>query len=50
MVSKTNTPLDWRLLAEDDIYLILAHTKIIRDFLQKEVPELFNDEEAKTNP
>jgi len=28
-------------ISDDDIRLVLAHTKIIRDFLQKEVPELF---------
>ena len=28
-------------LSDNDMRLILAHTKIIRDFLQKEVPELF---------
>jgi len=28
-------------LSEDDMRLVLAHTKTIRDFLQKEIPELF---------
>ena len=28
-------------ISDDDMNLVLAHTKIIRDFLQKEVPELF---------
>ena len=28
-------------LSEADMYLVLAHTKTIRDFLQKEIPELF---------
>ena len=28
-------------LSEEDMRLVLAHTKTIRDFLQKEVPELF---------
>ena len=27
-------------MSDEDIRLVLAHTKIIRDFLQKEVPEL----------
>jgi len=32
-------------LSDDDMRLVLAHTKIVRDFLQKEVPELFvNDD------
>ncbi|MCL2721062.1 MAG: HEPN domain-containing protein [Treponema sp.] len=31
-------------ISDDDIRLTLAHTKIIRDFLQKEVPELFIEE------
>jgi hypothetical protein len=30
-------------LSEDDMRLVLAHTKTIRDFLQKEIPELFQD-------
>ncbi|MDR1804198.1 MAG: HEPN domain-containing protein [Treponema sp.] len=30
-------------LSEDDIRLVLAHTKTIRDFLQNEIPELFHD-------
>ena len=29
-------------ISDEDVRLVLAHTKIIRDFLQKEVPELFN--------
>jgi len=33
MVKQTNTPMDMRL--------VLAHTKTIKDFLQKEIPELF---------
>jgi HEPN domain-containing protein len=28
-------------LSEPDMRLVLAHTKTIRDFLQKEIPELF---------
>ena len=28
-------------LSEDDMNIVLAHTKTIRDFLQKEIPELF---------
>jgi len=28
-------------LSEDDMRLVLAHTKTIKDFLQKEIPELF---------
>jgi len=28
-------------LTEDDMRLVLAHTKTIKNFLQKEVPELF---------
>jgi len=28
-------------LSEDDMRLVLAHIKTIRDFLQKEIPELF---------
>jgi HEPN domain-containing protein len=31
-------------LSEDDIWLVLAHTKTIKDFLQKEIPELFQGE------
>jgi len=31
-------------LSDDDIRLVLKHTKIIRDFLKNEFPELFNDE------
>jgi HEPN domain-containing protein len=30
-------------LSEEDMCLVLAHTKTIRDFLQKEIPELFQD-------
>jgi HEPN domain-containing protein len=30
-------------LSEADMCLVLAHTKTIRDFLQKEIPELFAD-------
>ena len=30
-------------LSEADMQLVLAHTKTIREFLQKEVPELFRD-------
>jgi HEPN domain-containing protein len=33
-------------ISDDDMSLVLAHTKIIRDFIQKEVPELFKDEET----
>ena len=28
-------------LSEDDMRLVLAHTRTIKDFLQKEIPELF---------
>ena len=28
-------------LSEADMYLVLKHTKTIKDFLQKEIPELF---------
>jgi HEPN domain-containing protein len=31
-------------LSDDDMRLVLAHTKIIREFLKKELPELFQDE------
>jgi len=31
-------------LSEDDMQLVLAHTKTIKDFLQKEIPELFQGE------
>jgi hypothetical protein len=41
MDKQTNTPEDWRILAERDMRLVLAHTKTIRDFLQQEIPELF---------
>jgi len=34
-------------ISDEDIRLVLAHTKIIRDFLHKEVPELFKKEENK---
>jgi len=30
-------------LSEDDMRLVLAHTKTIRDFLQKEISELFQE-------
>jgi HEPN domain-containing protein len=30
-------------LSEDDMRLVLAHTKTIKDFLQKEIPELFRE-------
>jgi hypothetical protein len=39
MAKQTNTPEDWRILA--DMRIVLAHTKTIKDFLQKEIPELF---------
>jgi len=50
MAKQTNTPEDWRILAERDrgvdlseadMRLVLEHTKTIREFLQKEIPELF---------
>jgi len=41
MAKQTNTPEDWRILAEADMRLVLAHTKTIRGFLQKEIPALF---------
>ena len=28
-------------LSDNDMFLVLAHTKTIRDFIQKEIPELF---------
>jgi hypothetical protein len=28
-------------LSEEDMRLVLTHTKTIKDFLQKEIPELF---------
>jgi len=30
-------------LSDEDIRLVLAHTRIIKDFLQKEFPELFKE-------
>jgi HEPN domain-containing protein len=30
-------------LSEADMQIVLSHTKSIRDFLQQEIPELFND-------
>ena len=30
-------------LSEEDMKLVLAHTKTIRDFLRKEIPELFQE-------
>ena len=30
-------------LSEEDMRLVLTHTKTIRDFLQKEIPELFQE-------
>jgi len=30
-------------LSDEDMRLVLSHTRIIRDFLQKEFPELFKD-------
>ena len=30
-------------LSEEDMRLVLQHTKAIRDFLQKEIPELFQE-------
>ena len=30
-------------LSEDDMNIVLAHTKTIREFLQKEIPELFEE-------
>ena len=30
-------------LSEADMHLVLQHTKAIKDFLQKEIPELFQD-------
>ena len=32
-------------LSDNDMLLVLSHTKIIRDFLQKEIPELFKNDE-----
>jgi len=31
-------------LSDEDMRLVLAHTNIIRNFLLKEIPQLFNDE------
>ena len=31
-------------LSEEDMKIVLAHTKTIKEFLQKEIPELFLDE------
>jgi len=48
MAKQTNTPKEWRLLAERDMavaeadmQLVLQHTKTIKEFLQKEISELF---------
>jgi len=30
-------------LSEEDMRIVLSHTKTIRDFLQKEIPELFQE-------
>ncbi|MCL1931597.1 MAG: hypothetical protein FWF55_07255 [Treponema sp.] len=30
-------------LSDDDMRLVLSHTKTIKDFLQKEIPELFQE-------
>jgi len=30
-------------ISEDDMRIVLAHTKTIKDFLQKEMPELFQE-------
>ena len=38
-------------LSEKDMNIILAHTKTIKEFLQKEIPELFlNDKQTNTYP
>ena len=29
-------------LSDEDVRLVLSHTKTIKDFLQKEIPELFS--------
>ena len=34
-------------LSEDDMRTVLAHTKTIKEFLQKEIPELFKVEESE---
>jgi HEPN domain-containing protein len=34
-------------LSEEDMQLVLAHTKTIREFLQNEIPEFFQDEDKK---
>jgi hypothetical protein len=40
MAKQTNTPEDWRILAER--YMDVADNMTpIKDFLQKEIPELF---------
>ena len=33
-------------LSEEDMNIVLAHTKTIKEFLQKEMPELFLEEET----
>jgi HEPN domain-containing protein len=33
-------------LSEDDMRLVLAHTKTLKDFLQKEIPRLFEESDA----
>jgi len=34
-------------ISEEDMQLVLAHTKTIREFLQNEIPELFQEEVKK---
>ena len=40
MADQKNTPN-----YDEDMRLVLSHTKIVRDFPQNEVPELFKDDE-----
>ena len=35
-------------ISEEDMRIVLAHTKTIRDFLQKEIPELFQEQEMES--
>ena len=35
-------------LSEEDMQIVLAHTKTIKEFLQKEIPELFNTQEEES--
>ena len=37
-------------LSEEDMQIVLAHTKTIKEFLQKEIPELFQQNDKHSNP